>query len=157
MTTRDEVEDFLYHEAALLDEWQLDEWTELFTEDAQYVIPPTDRPQGAVSESLMLVTDNLHRIKSRVIRLNSRRAHREFPWSRTRRIITNVRVLEDRGDELDVTANFVVYRIRKGVTEYVGKYLYTLVRDGDSFLIRYRRAELDLEALRPHMSLSIVL
>src|SRR5581483_4324469 len=142
--TRDEVEDFLYHEAALLDEWQLDEWTELFTEDAQYVVPSTDRPQGMVSDSLMLVNDNLHRIKARVIRLNSRRAHREFPWSRTRRIITNVRVLEERGDELDVTANFVVYRIRKGVSVYVGKYLYTLVRDGDSFLIRYRRAELDL-------------
>jgi p-cumate 2,3-dioxygenase beta subunit len=155
--TRLEVEDFLYHEAALLDEWRLDDWTELFTEDAQYVVPATDYLKGTPSESLVLLTDNLYRIKARVTRLNSRRAHREFPWSRTRRIISNVRVLEERDDELDITANFVVYRIRKDVTAYVGQYFYTLVRNGDSFLIRHRRAELGFEALRPHGTLSIIL
>jgi p-cumate 2,3-dioxygenase beta subunit len=34
VVTRAEVEDFLYREAALLDEWQLDEWQSLLTEDA---------------------------------------------------------------------------------------------------------------------------
>ena len=34
MTSRAEVEDFLYHEAALLDEWRLDEWLALLTDDA---------------------------------------------------------------------------------------------------------------------------
>ena len=40
---------------------------------------------------------------------------------------------------------------------FVGRYLYTLVRDGDWFLIRSRRAELDLESLRPHGTVSIIL
>ena len=31
--TRPEVEDFLYHEAALLDEWRLDAWQELLADD----------------------------------------------------------------------------------------------------------------------------
>src|SRR5579863_8536582 len=97
-----EVEDFLYREAALLDEWQLDEWVELFTDDAHYVVPATDAPTGTESDSLVLLTDDVFRIRARVTRLNSRRAHREFPWSRTRRIISNVRVLEERGDEVDI-------------------------------------------------------
>jgi p-cumate 2,3-dioxygenase subunit beta len=37
--TRAEVEDFLYHEAALLDEWKLNEWQELLTDDAAYYVP----------------------------------------------------------------------------------------------------------------------
>ena len=157
LRTRMEVEDFLFHEAALLDDWRLDEWVELFADDAHYIVPSTDAPEGTESDSLVLLTDDVFRIRARVTRLNSRRAHREFPWSRTRRIISNVRIVEDRGEELDIAANFAVYRIRKDVNVYVGKYLYTLVRTGDSFLIRNRRAELDLETLRPHGTLSIIL
>jgi p-cumate 2,3-dioxygenase beta subunit len=34
--TRGDAEDFLYHEAELLDGFQLDRWLELFTDDAVY-------------------------------------------------------------------------------------------------------------------------
>jgi p-cumate 2,3-dioxygenase beta subunit len=44
LPSRQEAEDLLYKEAALLDEWRLDEWLELLTEDATYEIPPTDVP-----------------------------------------------------------------------------------------------------------------
>jgi p-cumate 2,3-dioxygenase beta subunit len=157
LATRLEVEDFLYREAALLDEWRLDDWLELFDDEAEYIVPATDAPHGVASDSLVLITDDIFRIRARVTRLNSRRAHREFPTSRTRRMISNVRILDDRGDELDIEANFIVYRIRKDANAYVGRYLYTLVRSNDSFLIRKRRAELDLEALRPHGTVSIIL
>ena len=33
------VEQFLYHEARLLDEQRLEEWLELFTDDATYWVP----------------------------------------------------------------------------------------------------------------------
>ena len=45
-TLRELVEDFLFKEAALLDEWRLDDWVNLFTEDARYVVPTTDLPEG---------------------------------------------------------------------------------------------------------------
>ena len=41
---RTEVEDFLFEEADLLDEWRLPEWLELFTDDASYYVPATDLP-----------------------------------------------------------------------------------------------------------------
>lgn len=40
------VEDFLYHEADLLDRWLLEEWLGLWTEEITYLIPSTDRVLG---------------------------------------------------------------------------------------------------------------
>ena len=152
-----EVEDFLYAEAALLDDWLLDDWLALFTTDARYEVPSTDHPSGGPADALMLISDSHSMISARVKRLNSRKAHREFPWSRTRRLIANVRVLSPQGHELEVTANFVIVRSRREVNTYTGRYLYRLVRDGDGFKIGFRRAELDTERLDPHGTLSIIL
>jgi p-cumate 2,3-dioxygenase beta subunit len=152
------VEDFLYHEAALLDEWRLDEWLALFVPEARYVVPTTDLPEGDPAQDLVFVDDDYTRLRGRVHRLKSRHAHREFPWSRTRRLITNVRVLGTAGDEVTVVASFAVYRFRAGqMAPYIGHYRYTLLRTDDGFRIRYRRATLDLESLRDHGAISIIL
>ena len=154
---REEIEDFLYHEAALLDEWRLDEWLALFTDDATYVIPATDIPDGDPRTDLMILDDDLPRLRGRVERLLSRRAPRESPWSRTRRFISNVRVRQVDGDECRVTAAFLVYRIRLGQSgPYIGRYEYTLRRAGDSWKIRHRRAVLDQAALTDHGVVSII-
>jgi p-cumate 2,3-dioxygenase subunit beta len=162
-----DVEEFLYEEAALLDAWRLDDWLALFTDDARYEVPSTDRPGGEPATALMLISDTHAMIAARVKRLNSRKAHREFPWSRTRRIIGNVRISAGLGgttppdppedQEVEVTANFAIYRSRRDVNVYMGQYRYRLVRHGDTFKISFRRAELDLETLDAHGTLSIIL
>lgn len=158
-TLRGQVEDFLYAEAALLDDWRLDEWLGLLTPDARYEVPSTDRPDGRPDTALMLISDTRAMIDARVKRLNSRKAYREFPWSRTRRIVGNVRVLDSLASgELEVTANFAVYRSRGGHTQcYAGRYRYRLIPDGKTFLIAFRRTELDQETLDEHGTLSIIL
>jgi len=155
---RPEVEDFLYAEAALLDQWKLSEWVQLFTEDASYVVPTTDLPDGDPSRDLVFVDDNLERLRGRVRRLGSRLAHRESPHSRTRRLITNVRIVEIVDGDAMVEASFVVYRFKSGNTEpYVGFYRYRLTRRESRVMIRYRRATLDLENLRGQGAVSIIL
>lgn len=155
---RARIEDFLYAEAALLDGWQLDSWYELFTEDSRYVVPALDRPDLDPSSSLTLIDDSNDRLNGRIVRLKSRRAHREFPWSVTRRIIGNVRVaIRDDGD-LGVDANFIVNRFRKEETHtFVGRYEYVLVDGPDGLRIRRKYCYLDNERLSPHGSLSILL
>ena len=156
--SREEVENFLYTEAALLDAWQLDEWLTLFTEDARYVVPSTDLPNADPSTSLSLIDDDMVRLRGRVARLNSRHAYREFPWSRTRRLISNVRIVEVDGDDVCVTAAFLVYRIRNGqVDPFMGQYTYRLTRVDGTLKIRSRRANLDLDVLSPHGTVSIIL
>lgn len=156
--TRAEVEEFLYEEAALLDAWRLREWLELLTDDATYEVPSTDTPDGDPKTTLFLVADDIVRLRSRVSQLLGKAAWAENPPSRTRRLITNVRIREAEGETLHVTANFVVYRMRMGHTDtYVGRYEHILVRREGALRIRQRRAVLDLEALRPHGKVSIIL
>src|SRR5216684_6418938 len=131
LPSRNEVEDLLYKEAALLDEWRLDEWLELLTEDAVYEIPPTDVPEGDSRNTLFIIADDAVRIRSRVKQLLGKAAWAENPHSRTRRLIANVRVLGAEGDLVLVTANFAVYRMRyESVDTYVGHYDYKLARRG---------------------------
>jgi p-cumate 2,3-dioxygenase beta subunit len=154
--TRMLVEDFLYTEAALLDAWQLDEWLELFTEVCRYVVPSTDLPDGDPDRDVVLIDDDRELLEARVERLKSRFAYREYPWSRTRRLITNIRVRE-AGPDLLVSANFAVHRFRHISGTYVGHYEYVLARSGDGLRIRSRRAVMDNEALDEHGAVSIIL
>ncbi|MGI4815136.1 MAG: aromatic-ring-hydroxylating dioxygenase subunit beta [Janthinobacterium lividum] len=156
--TRVEIEDFLFHEAELLDTWALKEWAELFTDDGQYLIPSTDVPDGDPSKVLFLVYDNRHRLGERAHRLMNKMAHAEFPHSKTRHLYTNVRLLEADDETLTVTCNFVVYRAKTIVNDvYPGHSTYKLVRHEDSWKIRSKRAVLDLTSLRPHGKVSIIL
>jgi p-cumate 2,3-dioxygenase beta subunit len=155
--SRQQVEDFLFAEAALLDAWALDDWLLLFDEDAKYEVPCNDAPDGDPAEDLMLIDDNYTRLAARVQRLNSRRAHREYPHSRTNHQVFNVRV-EASGDEISVTASFTVWRFRAGRSScYVGRYRYRLRRSDDGFRIAFKRAELDMTDLRSVADVAIIL
>lgn len=156
--TREQIEDFLYAEAALLDEWRLQEWLELLTEDVTYFVPATDVPDGDAKDTLFLIADDALRVRSRVKQLLGKSAWAENPHSRTRRLISNVRIREANGETVRVTANFIVYRMRLDqVDTYVGRYEYTLVQREGQLKIRERKAILDLEALRPQGKVSIIL
>ncbi len=153
-----EVEDFLYHEAALLDAWQLHDWLDLYTDDCRYVLPATDLPDGDPAATLGLIDDDLARLRGRVERLNSARAYREFPWSRTRHLITNVRVTAAGEDEVKSSSLFAVYRYRKGEEQVlVGTARHTLIPGPEGFRIREKWVTLATEALRPHGTVSIIL
>lgn len=153
-----EVARFLYREAALLDDWKLDEWAALFTEDATYIIPTNDTPDGDPDRDLMIVDDDHERIMARVKRLKSRHAHREYPASRTRHHVTNVLVERDPGGALRATAAFTVWRFRNDRGDwYVGRYDYVLVSGDDGLRIRSKRATLDMTSLVPAGSVSIIL
>lgn len=156
--TRSDVEDFLYREAELLDDWDLDEWLGLYTADARYVVPCTGDPDGDPSRDLVLIDDNRLRLQARVERLNNRKAHREYPHSNVRHLVTNVRLGGVTGDELPVRASFTVWRFRGGrESHYVGCYDYRLVLDGPALRIRSKRVVLDMTALRPASDVAIIL
>jgi p-cumate 2,3-dioxygenase beta subunit len=155
--TRAEIEDFLYHEAALLDAWRLDEWLSLLTGDATYRVPSNDAPQADPASALFTIADDMHRLRGRVTRLKDPHAHAEFPPSRTRRLISNVRIVQQ--DPLLAEANFIVHRFRanESVRQYVGRYRYGLVVQDGSLKIRSREAILDAMELGSLGSVSFIL
>jgi p-cumate 2,3-dioxygenase subunit beta len=157
--SRGEVEEFLIHEAALLDEWKLEEWLTLVTEDGKYLVPSLDSPSSDHRTALFLISDDRRNLGSRVKQLLGQTTWAEFPRSRTRRLVSNARILEQAEDWVKVTANFAVWRFQHEATDcYVGRYMNVLVRGpGGGLMFRERRAILDLETLRPHGKLSFIL
>ena len=60
-----EVEQLLYLEARLLDDWNLDAWLTLYTPDARYVVPTTDLPEGDPASDLVFIDDDYRRMQGR--------------------------------------------------------------------------------------------
>jgi p-cumate 2,3-dioxygenase beta subunit len=157
--SRADVEEFLFREAELLDEWRLPEWLELFTDDAVYYVPVTDLPPDATPDSaLFYVADDRFRLSERVKRLMKRQAHAEFPHSKTRHLVSNVRIRARREDEIEVGSAFITYRTKDGQTDtYFGSNRHRLVPESGSFRIREKRCLLDSEGLRSQGRVSIIL
>lgn len=115
--SREQVEALLFEEAARLDDRDLDGWLELFTDDATYWLPMgREDPRREPS----LVYDNRARMEERVFRLMDTAAHAQQPPSRTQHDVTNVRVLETRGDRARVACHLLVHEVRIGDPAQVG-------------------------------------
>jgi p-cumate 2,3-dioxygenase subunit beta len=157
--SRAEVEDLFYLEADLLDTWRLDEWLGLLTEDAAYYVPPNDKPDADARYTLFTIADDMVRLRERVIRLKDPNCHAEYPLSRTRRLISNVRITGADGDTISAAANFVIHRFRHNDLQrvFVGHYRYKLRRQGGRLTIAERRAILDAEELGLLGSVSFIL
>jgi len=152
------AEAFFYEEAALLDQWHLIEWLDLMADEVTYRIPPLDLPNARPGEALYLIDDDRERLESRVNQLMGKTAWAETPRSRTRRLLTNVRVTSTDGNLFSASCNFAVWRFQYENTDtYVGRYEYQFIDTPNGLRVLERRAVLDLEALRPHGRISFIL
>ena len=61
---RQDCEDFLLHEARLLDEARFDEWLALFTPDAQYWVPSEPKQQSP-HDTVSLMYDDRRLLETR--------------------------------------------------------------------------------------------
>jgi p-cumate 2,3-dioxygenase subunit beta len=156
--TRTEVEEFLISEAALLDDWRLTEWRELFAPDCRYLVPNmAGDPYASPDSTLFLIADDEHHLTERVKRLGKKSAHAEYPHSITQRLISNVQIVGMEDDATRVRSSFVTYRTSQGVTDtYFGRHEYLLLRPNGAIRIKEKRTILKMGALRPHGKLSII-
>jgi 3-phenylpropionate/cinnamic acid dioxygenase small subunit len=155
---RHKVEDFLYLEAELLDDRKLREWLDLLTDDVRYWMPirhnPLERPEDLSDELAKpgeghYFDDDKQSLRVRVERVYAKNAWAEMPPSRTRHLISNVRIKSDNGNELEVHSNFLVYRTRLETDQdiFVGTRRDILRRANDSFKIAKRTIILDQAVL----------
>ncbi len=147
-----EVEQFLYFEASLLDERKLDEWLNLCAEDIHYWMPirrTTTAKEVAreftAPDAMAFFNDNKAMLALRVQRLSVGRAWAEDPPSRTRRFVSNVRVLDVVGDDIRIGLNFHLYRTRLDSEEdsWYGRREDVLRRTPNGFNLAQRHIFLD--------------
>lgn len=156
---RTDIEEFLFEEAALIDNWRLPDWLALFTDDAHYYVPSTDVAEDAPAENnLFYIADDRFRLGERVTRLMKRTAHAEYPRSKLRHLISNVLIRKREGDEIEVGSVFVTYRSKDGQTDiYFGSNIHKLVVGEGGLRIREKRCILASDGLRPQGRVSFIL
>jgi benzoate/toluate 1,2-dioxygenase beta subunit len=140
--SRSECEDFLIHEARLLDDARFDEWLALFTEKAHYWVPSEPNQQSPL-DTVSLMYDDRRLLETRVRRLSSPRIYSQEPRSRTSRIVTNVTVEGLNAGETLVRSKFVIVEYRREEQRlFAGTYFHTLVGSGTGARIAFKRVDL---------------
>jgi p-cumate 2,3-dioxygenase subunit beta len=131
---------------------------ELFTEDGTYAIPPLGYPDANPKNDLFIVSDDHSRLVARAERLLKREAHVEYPHSTTRHMVNNVRIEKEEDGVIYVNSSFIAYRTKREIIDaFVGQNKYKLVKKDGKLKISDKRVILDLDTLRPHGKVSIIL
>jgi 3-phenylpropionate/cinnamic acid dioxygenase small subunit len=136
---KDEVEQFLYQEAALMDERRYEEWVELMAEDIHYFMPirenvkfgQWDRESSDPDSEISWFDEGKDMLEGRVRQLMTGVHWAEEPVSRIRHLISNVRVVGVNEPEIQVSDNFFVWhnRLQDEVNLFVGRRDHLLRRD----------------------------
>lgn len=130
-------EQFLFHEAHLLDTQRYEEWLALFSEDATYWVP-LEQNQKDPHETSSLIYDDRTLLELRVKQMRHPRAHARAPLPRTVHQVGNIVV-----DELVVRSTLTVIEFRNERQRlWAGRVEHQLRRERDSWLIARKRIDL---------------
>ncbi|WP_043618712.1 benzoate 1,2-dioxygenase small subunit [Ensifer sp. ZNC0028] len=144
---------FLYREARLLDDRQWDEWLTCYAPDVSYWMPAwddddqlTEDPQSQISLIYYPSRDGL---EDRVFRIKTERSGASTPEPRTSHNVTNVELVADRGEEVDVRYNFHTLNHRYKVTDhFFGTMFVTLRKSGGELVISQKKIVLKNDYIR---------
>src|ERR1700751_3122036 len=135
-------EQFLIHEARLLDEGKFDDWLALFTPDAWYWVP-SEPDQPDPPETVSLIYDDRRLLETRVRRLASPRMYSQEPRSRTSRIVAQVSIEDAEGRAATVRSKFVMIEYRREQQRlFAGTAWHRLVLLDGAIRIAWKRVDL---------------
>ncbi len=157
MNDLQKIEQFLYDEADLLDNPDLDSWINLYTEDGTYWMPVIEDQADPINHISLFYDDRVMMEVRRRNFVHPRAASKDHKV-RSSHIIGNVRLqgVNEQGDTV-VSSNFqalVFYRNEQRA--FGGKYEHHLMADGDSYKIRHKKVSL-INCDAPQKSLTIYL
>jgi len=135
------VDEFLYHEARLLDTGQLEAWLELFTDDATYWLPLAHDQKDPL-ETSSIIHDDRTLLELRVKQARHPRAHARLPLARTVHQVGNI-VVEEAKDEVRVSSTLQVVEFRNEKQRLYGALVEHRLRPvNGSFKIAHKRVNL---------------
>ena len=135
-------EQFLMHEARLLDEAKFDDWLALFTADGWYWVP-SEPDQANPHETVSLIYDDRRLLETRIRRLASPRMYSQEPRSRTSRIVGNVTIEDAEGRAATVRSKFTMIEYRREQQRlFAGTAWHRLVQIDGAVRIAWKRVDL---------------
>jgi benzoate/toluate 1,2-dioxygenase beta subunit len=157
MTDIRKIEAFLYDEAALLDNPDLDRWMELFTEDGTYWMPVAEDQADPINHISIFYDDRVMMEVRRRNYVHPRAASKDH-HTRCSHVIGNVRTAgtNDQGDLVVTSNQHVLVYYRNEQRAFGATVEHHLVPDGDSFRIRHKKVTL-INCDAPQKSLTVYL
>ncbi|MFE7421016.1 benzoate 1,2-dioxygenase small subunit [Rhodococcus sp. NPDC057529] len=146
--TQHDIEQFLYREARYLDDREFEEWIECYHPDSEFWMPAWaddgELTTDPMTEISLIYYANRGGIEDRVFRIKTDRSSAtSLPEPRTGHNISNVEVIERRGDVVDVRFNwFTLYFRYNTVDTYFGNSFYTIDFSGEQPLILKKKVVL---------------
>ena len=160
---REEIEDFLYLEADLLDQRRFNDWLNLLAEDLTYFMPMrrnvkfgqhAERENTKQGEGISWFDEDKWTLGKRVEQILTGVHYAEEPLSRVTHMVSNVRLLDVRpsvedAQEVTVGCRFLVYqnRVEYENFTFVGRRIDELRRVGSSWQIARREIILEQNVL----------
>lgn len=145
--SRQQILDFLYREARLLDDREWDEWLTCYDPEATFWMPAwtdedelTTDPQSQIS---LIYYPNREGLEDRVFRIKTERSSATMPETRTTHNITNMEVLAQREGEVDIRFNWHTLAHRyNNVSSNFGTSFYTLKEENGELTILSKKVVL---------------
>jgi 3-phenylpropionate/cinnamic acid dioxygenase small subunit len=139
-------EQFLYHEARLLDTQRYEEWLALFADDATYWVP-LEQGQKDPYQTSSIIHDDRTLLELRVEQLRHPRAHARQPLARTVHQVGNVVELGRANGELRIGSTLTVVEFRHEKQRLYGALVEHRLRhhmgnEGATFRIAHKRVDL---------------
>jgi 3-phenylpropionate/cinnamic acid dioxygenase small subunit len=137
-------EEFIIHEARLLDERRFRDWMELFADDGTYWVPAAPEQKNPHDQA-SLFYDDRELMRTRVERLEHPRIHVQTPPSRTAHLVGNVVVEEadQAKGEFLIGSTLIMVEYRDDAQRlFAGRQRHRLRRHGDTFRIVQKRVDL---------------
>jgi 3-phenylpropionate/cinnamic acid dioxygenase small subunit len=159
---REEIEEFLYEEAALLDERQYAQWLGLLTDDMSYFMPlrrnvkfgDQARENTREGKDISWFDEDKWTLSKRVEQIMTGIHWAEEPSSRVCRLISNVQLTAvvpslEKPAEITVRSRFLLYqnRVEYETNLFVGKRKDVLRCEGDAWKIARREIILEQSVL----------
>jgi benzoate/toluate 1,2-dioxygenase subunit beta len=137
---RQDIVDFLYREARLLDDREWDAWLTCYAPDAVYWMPAwddddqlTQDPQREIS---LIYYANREGLEDRVFRIKTERSGASMPEPRTNHHISNVEIISERDGRVELRFNWHTLSHRyKETQSFFGTSFYTLDVRGEQPII----------------------
>jgi benzoate/toluate 1,2-dioxygenase beta subunit len=137
------LQQFLFHEARLLDEQRWEEWNALFTEDGIYWAPALPGQPDA-THHISLIHENALLRAVRIKRFRHPNAFSLQPKPRTMHLVSNVMLgsADDAGNCV-VTSNFIMVQYRREKQDvFAGSYTHHLRSSPEGYRIALKKAEI---------------
>ena len=151
--THEQIAAFLYREARLLDDRDFDAWLPCYSPRAEFWMPAWDDDDSLVenpqTEISLIYYPNREGLEDRVFRIKTERSSASLPEPRTSHNISNIEVLSQAGDRIELRFNWHTLSHRYKTTDsYFGTSFYTLDLRGEQPLILAKKVVLKNDYVR---------